>query len=78
MSEVTNTDVSLNMKNEHEKPNQKNAQSILQIKRRPLSQTKPIPFFGTSKLPMSFKWLKHNLGKKLCLNWVIYTLFEGF
>jgi hypothetical protein len=75
MSEVTNTNVSLNMKNEHEKANQK---SILQIKKKASKSNKPISFFGTSKLPMSFKWLKHNLGKKLCLNWAIYTLFERF
>jgi len=69
MSEVTNTKVSLNMKNELEKPNQKNVQSILQIKKKASTSNKAnFFFFGTSKLLMSFKWLKHNLGKKLCLN----------
>jgi hypothetical protein len=45
MNEMTNTNVSLNMKKEHEKPKQKNAQSILQIKKKASKSNKTNLFF---------------------------------
>jgi hypothetical protein len=51
MSEVTNTNVSLNMKNELEKPNQK---SILQIKKKASKSNKANFFFWNFKTSHEF------------------------
>ncbi len=54
MNEVTNTNVSLNMKKEHEKHNQKNVQSILQIKKKASKSNKANFYFWNFKTSHEF------------------------